>query len=193
MTIPTKITDHGTRAADNELGQFDDSPRMQAAAKIQGDEIQQAEDILYEIMTEITLATAVGVQLDMYGAIVGWPRLGLDDDDYRSLITVAIRINQGDGDVATVLYVIAGLLLNNGNTTVQYRQRGQAHYSVYFTIDGTELTADWIDVINDVMPRISPVGVSWEVIEGDEGSGTTFLLDTGELDTDLMGRRIDVL
>jgi hypothetical protein len=74
-------------------------------------EVNRAEDVGYALLTDIWPHTAVGVQLDLLGEIVGQPRLGLVDEAYRLLILGRIYVNTGDGqcrqfcDLADILYL----------------------------------------------------------------------------------------
>lgn len=191
MTMPAKIIDHAAQAVGNLLSQFRNSARLQELITIFCAEIQSLENLYHELYDECTLETAVGVQLDMEGKIVGWPRMGLSDDDYRAMIKVAIVINQTDGDIPTGCYIVSQIT----GHPVRYIQRGRAHYSIGWR-SAIPITQSIIDLLNEVMPKLSPAGVSWELIEWIEDiDGKWFQFDTAGqgYDEGQLARRVDTL
>lgn len=185
MTLD-KITDYGLRAVQLLLGQFRRSPKIVALAEILSEQYQDLENDAHACITDRMLSVAEGVQLDQYGAIVGWPRLGFGDDDYRRLIAVAIAINTSDGGAETVSYVLQQL---TGADTVWYRQLGPAHYTCTWAL-ASDTAQAWLDVINAQMPKVVGSGVSWTLIEAD--STEAFTLDVGPgLDEGKLARRVD--
>jgi hypothetical protein len=191
MTMPAKITDHAAQAVGNLLSQFRNSARLQELISIFCAEIQSLENLYHELYDECTLDTAVGAQLDIEGEIVGWPRMGLSDDDYRAMIKVAIVINQTDGDIPTGTYIISQIV----GLPVRYIQKGQAHAEFQW-INSVALPQTKIDLLNSVMEKIVPSGVSWSLVEGidDEVDPAKQFDTTGAgFDEGRFARRIDVL
>lgn len=161
MTMPSKITDHAAQAVGNLLSEFRNSDRLKELITIFAAEIQSLENLFHELYDECTLDTAVGVQLDMEGKIVGWPRMGLSDDDYRAMIKVAIVINQTDGDAITATYIISQIV----GVAVHYRWCGMAHCSFEWektSNSSTEIQA----LIQSILDKILVAGVSAHCVEG---------------------------
>jgi hypothetical protein len=190
MTVPTKITDHETRALDDLLSQFDNSPKLRELVSIIAGQVQLLENIGYELLVERTLDNAEGVQLDILGKIAGGiasTRGSFGDEEYRKLIGVAIRINNSDGRAEDTIEIIAALV----GTTVDYFQHHKAHYELNWEL-ATPSSDDWLRKIEEQMPRITISGVSWST---SEGSDTAFRFGVagrgfgqGEL-----GKRTDVI
>lgn len=67
-------------------------------ARIIGRRAQTLEDLFWSILTQLNIDDAVGVQLDKLGKVVGEPRLGRDDDEYRDMIRVRILANRSNGE-----------------------------------------------------------------------------------------------
>ena len=69
-------------------------------------QIQDLEDSSFEVLLNRWIDTAVGVQLDGVGAIVGEAREGRGDDEYRLAIKARIQINFSEAtpeDILTAL------------------------------------------------------------------------------------------
>jgi hypothetical protein len=73
--------------------------------------------MLFELVDERFLDTAVGEQLDGLGQIIGIPRGGLDDDAYRTRLRAQIRILISSGTIEDVLAILV-LILPGGTGLV---------------------------------------------------------------------------
>jgi hypothetical protein len=92
MTL-TQKTDHVSEALDNSIDFFKNKPKFAAFMTALVNQIQDIEDVSFELFLNRWLDTAVGVQLDGLGDIVGESRQGRGDDDYRLAIKARIQIN----------------------------------------------------------------------------------------------------
>lgn len=61
------------------------------------DEANEIESAIFEVRDEYYLSTAVGVQLDNIGDILGLTRDGRDDESYRTLLEIKAEINLSAG------------------------------------------------------------------------------------------------
>ena len=177
MSRPTKITDHVLQVVGNLLWQYRDSPKLVELVSIFAIEIQDLEDLYDDLFDKRYLDGAEGVQLDNYGKIVGWSRQGLSDDDFRKLIKVGIATNQTDGQVDEITYIISRLIDFDGDEPIRYTQRGRAHYSLDWIVN-PPTNPDWLRIIETVMDKITPSGVSWETTEGTDQTQVVFQFDT---------------
>lgn len=73
-------------------------------------EIQEFETAAFQVLTERWLDTAVGVQLDGLGQIIGRERAGSDDDTYRLLLRAQILLNLSSGTVPQILAIIEKII-----------------------------------------------------------------------------------
>lgn len=73
-------------------------------------EIQEFETAAFEVLTQRWLDTAVGVQLDGLGQIIGRERAGSDDDTYRLLLRAQILLNLSSGTVPQILAIIEKII-----------------------------------------------------------------------------------
>lgn len=169
------ITDHQQRAVDElctELkkeGALDLSELMRAFTQ----EIQTVEDLVQDIIVQVVVDTAIGVQLDTIGELVRQNREGLSDEDYRPVIKIRIRANRGNGHINTITSVLQAL---TGADSVRYQQIGTAAYFLEFFTDAVvdpTLIAISIAIMNDMRPAGVGLGSIVQV-----GSGT-FRYDDG--------------
>lgn len=191
MTHPSKITDMKALCVGYLLWQFRASPNLVELIEIFADEVQSCEDTYHELVDERTLDDAVGAQLDQYGTVCTWPRAGLDDDEYRSMLKVANVMHATHGDIETASYVISKLV----EVPVRYIQKGQAH-AEWQWLRATALPQENIDLLNSIMDRIVPAGVSWSLVEGvtsESEPAKQFDTAGAGFDGGHFARRIDVL
>lgn len=92
--------------------QFKDKPNILAFLDALTGPIQDIEDAFYDLLTERGVDTAVGDQLDDLGTIVGQPRDGLSDDDYRPFLRARIATNRSNGTINDLI-VISELILDD--------------------------------------------------------------------------------
>jgi hypothetical protein len=162
MADPTYIPDHEDRAADTTLTQFHGSAALQALLLAVTTEIQRLEDLKFSMITDRLLAVAAGVNLDIIGRIVGFPRLDVsDDDEYRDLLSVQIRANNSDCGAEDVIFVASELV----GADVRYQQQGTAHFHLEYELT-TASTADWLERVDKMIEQVACSGVSWEMVEG---------------------------
>jgi hypothetical protein len=91
--------------------QFQDKPIIAAIVNAISAEFQELEDAFFQLLDERYLDTAVGVQLDQLGVIIGLARNGLDDDEYRIALKTKAQLNNASGipsDVITTFKLLTG-------------------------------------------------------------------------------------
>lgn len=88
------------------IEQYKKKPRIEAILCALLDEVQEIEDAEWDLYTRRSIASAEGAQLDVLGAIVGRPRAGLDDEDYRAWIAAQIAANRSAGTAPELLHIL---------------------------------------------------------------------------------------
>lgn len=102
----TQITDHAAQAKARLLFQYQGKANIEALLdSLGGQQIQDLEDILFDINTRLDIDNSVGVQLNNIGLIVGQPRKGQDDITYRLFLKAKAGVNVSEGDIERVLSV----------------------------------------------------------------------------------------
>lgn len=102
----TKKTDHVLEALSRFIEQFKDQPDIAAVLTSYVLQIQDLECALSDLLTETTLQTSVGQHLDDLGDLVGEPRAGRDDEQYRTAIIARIGLNTSNGTIEDVIGII---------------------------------------------------------------------------------------
>jgi hypothetical protein len=107
--LPPYIFDHVDQAL-AEIVTLLDQPNFRAFIKTSALEVQELETAIHDCIVERMLDRAVGVQLDQYGNVVGEPRNGLLDGEYRSFIRARISTNLSHGtpDEMTAILAVIG-------------------------------------------------------------------------------------
>lgn len=85
--------------------------------------VQALEDMLQQLMSERSIDTAVGKQLDVIGRLAGQPRLGLDDETYRRYIRARIAAHNSDGTTEDLI-TVATLIVYDDDATYEVDNHG---------------------------------------------------------------------
>jgi hypothetical protein len=85
-------------------------PRISAILTGEAAQYQAIEDAFWQLLVERGVDTAVGNALDVLGRIVGEPRQGALDADYRLRVRARIRVNRSDGTIEDVIDVVRLLI-----------------------------------------------------------------------------------
>ena len=102
----TQITDHAAQAKARLLFQYQGKANIEALLdSLGGQQIQDLENILFDIGSRLDIDNSEGVQLNNIGLIVGQPRNGQDDITYRLFLKAKAGVNVSEGDVERVLSV----------------------------------------------------------------------------------------
>lgn len=117
---------------------------------------QELQDVNYELETERWLATAVGVQLDEIGVILGLPREADESDsDYRERLQFQIFINTSVGSPEDSIRVLR--FLTNASH-IGYFEVYPASYQM--ETNGLKFPNPPND-LNDALFSVSPAGVNY--------------------------------
>lgn len=106
MTIPVKV-DQVTLGINRLLEQFKNKPSIEGMLRSYLLSVNDLEDLYFQLLDERSVYTAVGVQLDLVGALVNEPRKGKSDDDYRLAILLRIGLNNSEGTPNDTLSILA--------------------------------------------------------------------------------------
>lgn len=109
MTTLTQKTTRVTEAQGNFIDQFRAHANIDALIEALAQQSQEVEDAAFEILTETDIATAVGLQLDGLGEIVGVERGGRSDADYRVRIGAQILLNNSSGTIPEMIAIAVAL------------------------------------------------------------------------------------
>jgi len=116
----TKVTTHIAEALANLVEQFKGQPTIAATLTAFVQQVQELEGALFELLEERGIDTAIGAQLDTLGDIVGEPRLGRGDDNYRVAIRGRILVNLSEGTPVDLIGLLVVLSEGSAVTLTEY-------------------------------------------------------------------------
>ena len=151
----------------NFLTFFKDQPNMVGFITPFLEQIQELENVWYDLYLLRTLTYATGAQLDGLGAIVGEPRKGKNDVDYRAAIHGKIRINRMNSRIEDI--ILAMELTHDA--AWELRERGNAKFLM-------RLTDAWLSGTD---PSLA---VMDNALQHAKGAGVGALLQYSEYDND---------
>lgn len=161
------ILNHVEQALALLPSQFTDSAKLRALITALVARCQEIEDDAWACIEDRMLDTAEGAQLDQYGRVLGQPRDGLADEDYRALLGIRILANRSNGQADVILRVVAGLLgADRLVYGVEYRQQGTAEYRLQWEASDAATGADRLALVVKILDEITPAGVLYTAVEG---------------------------
>ena len=132
------------------------------------------ENAFQQLLLQRTIDAAVGAQLDQLGKLVGQPRGGLTDDDYRRYIRARIATNTSSGKTEQLIN-IAVLIVND--ITVNVQVVGWTIATVVVTLAANAVTTSVAQITYSFLVQAKEAGVRLILIYSIVGPSTTFTLD----------------
>lgn len=165
MSVITQITDYESRLVTLLLGQFKTGTNWLSLWKAladTGNAFQLSEDVIYLLWQQRTsLDSAVGRQLDQWGAVLGLPREGWTDATYRARILVWLQVLRSKG-TPDELIRIASDLTSSPLSGVMLWETPPACYSLQVAAPGSPLWVSDQELALDLaryLARADPAGV----------------------------------
>lgn len=172
------ITNYCERAQTRLLEQFGDKPDLVKYICALITSFQELEFVYGDLLSQRSLDSASGVQLDGLGDIVGVERQGLSDDKYRDVIRFQAAINASNGEPESLITATKQL---TGGTDVILTELFPAR-ALLFT-NGDNVSTEIVRQLEDV----APAGVALELISS-YASTTPFAFEAeGTSDPDSFG------
>jgi hypothetical protein len=178
MSIEAKST-HAVEAKARLLHALQELPRLERLVEAFASRTQSEEIVAQQLRTMRWLANSTGAQLDGIGEIVGQPRRGKSDEDYRVYLAVRILMNRSSGTVDQLL-AIANLVVGDGRTRIE-RYRPAAMVARIRDATTQELAGRLANIIS--VARAAGVQTTVEYSAADDADTFTFASgDTAEYD-----------
>jgi len=161
MGIPTHKTTHQAEAIAQLLSVVQDTDlQLVEQVNLLAAIVQSCEDLNWDCLVNRYLTTAVGVQLDAYGKVLGYPRAGsgLLDADYRRILHAwqcALR-SQGRGD-----WILRAMYSAAGATDAEINRIGEATIQVDCYVPTPPLSAELNAALLVVMGAAVASGVQY--------------------------------
>ena len=155
------IPDHRDRMIGKIPSQFRQGPRWQAFMAAAGLGVQTMEDLFFDLIVSRTLPSSKGAQLDQWGDLVGEPRAGLPDDEYRPFISARIFANGATGTTDDFVFI---LLTTTEPSTVEHRQVFPA-CAAFEILRAEFMTEPRRRKVARLMEDVRPAGVCFQIVE----------------------------
>lgn len=155
----TEINNHADLAKRRVLEQFKGSPRLLGMLDGLCINIQELENVFFDIKDNLSIFNSTGVNLDIWGDILNQPRNGLSDDtEYRIVLLAKIAQNVSQG---TAEELIALLTLLTNPTKIIYSELQPAEL-VMTILSPTPIGS--YELIRSVMQKAKAAGVKFNVL-----------------------------
>lgn len=148
----TQTTTHIAEAKARFVQQFRAKPNMEAWLADYVTQVQDLEDVFFQLLLDRVIATAIGVQLDGLGAIVGEERKGKSDASYRIWIRGRILANRSSGTPEQMLELAD--LVTDANTLAI-----EEYYPAGFNLIIYDDLVENVDDVAAILDAASPAGV----------------------------------
>ncbi len=125
-----KITTHVADAKARLSGQYKEKPLIEGTIGIIAKQVQDLENLFFDIIDAEVLSSAEGAFLDNLGELVVQPREGLGDAFYRIVIAVKIVKNFSKGEPASIIRA-ARLIFST--SSVHYMNLGGGNVGLHVT------------------------------------------------------------
>ena len=153
-------TDYEQEGLSRLPAQFQGKPRIEAILGAVLGEIQALEDAHWQLFVERRLDIATGEALDQIGRLVGEPRVGLPDADYRLRIRLRIHRNVSRGEPERLIRVVHEL---TQSSAVQLEEPSPG--VVRITFDGQAIPPE----LHGAMEDVAAVGVRLHLVNAPVG------------------------
>ncbi len=118
------------------LIEFFRKPRNMEMMRSVGGHLQDVEDAIFAMFSAFDVDSAVGVQLDLLGKLVGERRDGRVEDDYRAAVRTRILVNLSNGRLEDMLAVLRSLLPNAASIVATDLYPAHIRFDVVDDFDG---------------------------------------------------------
>lgn len=150
MTLSHKET-HVAEALGRFTEQFKNKPNLTKLVSAFVERNQAVEDITWEVYNARMFDNATDSRLDDIGAIVGQPRNGLADPEYRQYIAARIVINRSAATPDSTLHVLELIIPD-------YPAELHEYYPAAYAVRLYGYPGDF-DVVFDLVRQVKPAGV----------------------------------
>lgn len=184
----TRITDHYLEMVDRLPVQFQDKTNIDLMIQTYAKQIQEIEDLFWEILDETKFHEARGVNLDHYGLLLGKPRpAGMDDNDYFVEVAGEIIARASDGTVNSIRKVTEAVnriyssdiieinnTINWRNNSVPYLTGDVMVYG-YYNISARTLSGNEGDLLLKACPITTRTAIYGEHIQLSDSINNLFI------------------
>lgn len=161
---------------DTKLTQFKGAPVMEGILRSYAIQLQELEDVFFQLLLLKSIEDSSGVQLDGLGAIVGEPRDGRDDDEYRPAIASRVLINKSSPTVEQILAVFNSI--NSRLYTIQ--DRGYATFELEISGSSTTMGLAIVKLLQ-ILQEVKAAGVRAKLLYHQASEDDVFAFADGDV------------
>lgn len=178
----SKIENHVEQAKQNTISQYQELPRIQAVLRSYAEQAQLTENMQWDVLLSYVLDSVTGSRLDTIGKVVGQPRKGVSDAQYRIYLQARIRVNRSHGLPADIVGLMVLLLSGTEHSYNPY-------WPASFFIEVMGLDIDTVDprILAELFDEAALGGVRTTIHFSELSSDEAFTFATGlveELDAE---------
>lgn len=165
-TLLEKIWSYGDEAVDRLIGIYQRKERWQGLMRGLAAGLQRVEDDAYDVLFSTILELAGGDALDQWGRMVGEPREGLTDGEYRPFIEARILANLSDGTPGDLIQIYG--IITEANRVLHWD-----HYPAGFRLTAFRddpMGEMRVDRVVRMMRDIKPGGIQMVLCEALTGA-----------------------
>lgn len=151
---------------------FRDKPRLYAMLAAFAEGAQDFEAHAFGMYVPRFLSNAAGATLDLYGALVGQARFGMDDTSYRLRIRARMALNRSSGTIPDLIRIAQLLVPDN---TVLLRESYPAALLMQIADGPTPLLED----VYQILYSAKAAGVSFRLTTQDGPDAERFVFSGG--------------
>lgn len=153
-----KINNHREQALKRLLEQYKDKPNFIEMITIYTKQIQEIENMFFDLLEKRGIDEAEGAQLDGIGTILNQSRIGLSDDNYRGLLYSKIAEYNSEGTIEDILN-IARLVIRADSYELQ------EYYPASFILTAVNPNPLIPEIyINNAIRKARPVCIEFNVV-----------------------------
>lgn len=180
-TVPSPVVgvdvpDHVAAALGRLIEQFKNQPNIKALVSALAGPSQPLEAAYWQLLTQRTIYTGIGNVLDAIGNLVGQPRNGLSDSDYRRYLLARISTNDSGGLVNELLTIVK-LVLNDPTATIVLKPEGTATVVIRIGVIAVPVSVGTI--LSSLLDAAAAGGIRLLTEMSALAPGATFRFDTG--------------
>ena len=177
MADPTLFTTHVSQGLKRLLSQFQGQPNFEGQLRSFLLQVQEIEVMFFSLIVERYLDNAVGAQLDGIGRVVGEPRNGKNDTDYRTALRGRIIRNRANSRIEDI-HTLFGLLLPGFTFTLTEGTLA----SFIYQIDGALTPSDPSPEVLDAQLQVAKgAGIRATLIHGNVPADERFTYASGDV------------
>ncbi len=177
MADPTLFTTHVSQGLKRLLVQFQGQPNFAGQLRSFLLQVQELEQVFFDLRVQRYVDNAVGAQLDGIGRVVGETRKGKNDTDYRTAIKGRILSNRANSRVEEI-HALFGRLLPGFTFTWASGTVASFIYGIDQALTGSDPSPE---VLNQQLQTAKGGGIHASLLHSGFDDSLGFTFATGDV------------